>query len=131
MPLLVPPLTLSEGCGWGLVGQGSYRKVYAARDRDTGKIIGVKRQCLPSDEASREPSFHMALGQVATAHVQHMLDHFTQKGMDGGYNTFALFSPSRRTRSPGFGNTTAALLPGTTQGATSPRQAGGGRARHL
>ena len=67
-----------EGAVWGLVAKGSFGKVFAARDRETGEIVAVKRQRLPSDEATRELAFYKALSQVATPHVQRMLCHFIQ-----------------------------------------------------
>ena len=67
---------LDEGNGLGAVSRGSFGSVYAAVDTTTGQTVAVKRQRLPSDAASRELSWYLALSHASHANVMGLLDHF-------------------------------------------------------
>ena len=67
---------LDEGSLLGAIGKGSFGKVYVAVDLRTSTSVAVKRQQLPSTNASRELCFYKALSQERHDHVMLLLDHF-------------------------------------------------------
>jgi len=52
---------IDEEKSTGILGKGTYGKIYIAEDTLTGDVVAVKRQEYPSDEAAKELAFAKAL----------------------------------------------------------------------
>lgn len=68
---------LDEGELLGALATGTYGRVYAAWDTQTGATVAVKRQEVPCDVAAQELCVLMALRQDEHPNVLRLLDHFT------------------------------------------------------
>ena len=69
--------------GSGCVARGSFGVVYLAMGMATGSAVAVKRQRLPSDEASRELAMYCLLRRHPHKHVLCLLDQFVQSMASG------------------------------------------------
>ena len=67
---------LDEGELMGALAEGSYAKVYAVVDTESGAVVAVKRQEVPAGVPTRELCVLMALRQDEHPNVLRLLDHF-------------------------------------------------------
>ena len=82
---------MDEGKGLGAISKGSFGRVYVAVDSLTQQTVAVKRQVLPSDAASKELAFYLALSQAPHPNVMRLLDHFIADEPRGGQCLYLVF----------------------------------------